>query len=191
MKALWVGVFCAALAVGGTPASGGQLANPSFETDFGPRDNMNVWGDYGDGWGETYQVNAGKESHPRKARSGDRVLLINVPPASWNGIWQQIPWEAKKPFEWSGYYLINGGDLPQKCSTFLKVEFYDASDAQLGSLEGTHHRTGTNGQWVKDTMKGETPAGTAAIRFILVAGDNAGGSNIANRIYWDDVDTQD
>jgi len=38
-------------------------------------------------------------------------------------------------------------------------------------------------------MHGTTPAGTAAIRFIVIGGGNAGGQAVTDRIYWDDVDT--
>jgi hypothetical protein len=180
---------CGFFFAGATMGFAGKLANTSFEMDFGPRANLNVWGEYGDSWGEAYQVNAGQGNYVKEARTADRVLLINVPPASWNGIWQQIQWEEKKPFAWRAYYLIKGGDLPDNCSTFMKVEFYDGNDASLGGTEGEHRKAGTNGRWVEDSMKGETPAGTAAIRFILIAGSNEGGSNILDRIYWDDADT--
>ena len=184
--ALVVGV----LLVAAIPSAfGGKLENPSFETDFGARANMNVWGEFGDSWGEAYQVNAGEGDYVQRALTGDRVLLINVPPASWNGVWQQIPWEEKKPFSWEAYYFIDGGDLPDNCSTFMKVEFYDGNDTQLGVMEGEHRKADTKGRWVSDSMKGVTPAGTTAIRFILIAGGNDGGANILNRIYWDDADT--
>lgn len=183
--ALVCGLFLAAAATG----IAGKLINTSFETDFGPRANLNVWGEYGDVWGEAYQVNAGQGNYVKEARTDDRVLLINVPPASWNGIWQQIPWEEKKPFAWQAHYLIKGGNLPDNCSTFMKVEFYDGGDAPLGGVEGEHRKADTNGRWVNDSLKGETPSGTAAVRFILIAGNNEGGSNILNRIYWDDADT--
>lgn len=166
----------------------GRLSNTSFETDFGSRANLNVWGDYGDAWGEAYQVKAGQGNYVKRALTGDRVLLINVSPASWNGVWQQIPWEEKKPFAWEAYYQIRGGDLPDNCSTFMKVEFYDAHDVPLGSAEGEHRKTGTKGQWVSDSLKGETPPGTVAIRFILIAGNNKGGTHILDRIFWDDAD---
>ena len=179
------GIFLAVASIG----IAGKLGNASFETDFGPRANLNVWGDYGDAWGEAYQVKAGQGSYVKRALTGDRVVLINVPPASWNGIWQQIPWGEKKPFAWEAYYQIKGGDLPDNCSTFMKVEFYDGNDTQLGVAEGERRKADTKGQWVSDSLKGETPAGTAAIRFILIAGGNEGGSNILDRIYWDDADT--
>ena len=182
-------LVCGLFLAAATTGIAGKLSNSSFETDFGPRANLNVWGDYGDAWGEAYQVNAGQGNYVKRALTGDRVLLINVPPASWNGIWQQIPWEEKKPFAWESYYQIRGGDLPVNCSTFMKVEFYDGSDTLLGSAEGEHRKADTKGQWVSDSLKGETPLGTAAIRFIIIAGDNEGGVNILDRIYWDDADT--
>lgn len=189
MNRAQVVMVCGAFLVATTTGIAGKLGNTSFETDFGSRANLNVWGDYGDAWGEAYQVNAGQENYVKRAHAGDRVFLINVPPASWNGVWQQIPWEENKLFAWEAYYQIKGGDLPDNCSTFMKVEFYDAGDVQLSSAEGEHRKAGTKGQWVRDLLKGETPPGTAAIRFILIAGSNEGGSNILNRIYWDDADT--
>lgn len=166
----------------------GQLLNTGFETDFGQRDQLNVWGEFGDRWGEAYQVNAGGQ-HIARAKSGSRVLVINIPPNSWNGVWQQIPWKENAAFAWEGSYLIRGGDLPKDCMTFLKVEFYDAGDALLGMVEGDHHSSDTKGKWVKERMHGTTPAGTAAIRFIVIGGGNAGGQAVTDRIYWDDVDT--
>ena len=182
-------LVCGFLFAAATAGFSGKLANTSFETDFGPRANLNVWGEYGDSWGEAYQVNAGQGNYVKEARTADRVLLINVPPASWNGIWQQVPWEEKTPFAWRAHYLIKGGDLPDNCSTFMKVEFYDGHDIQLGSAVGEMRRTDTKGVWVRDSMKGVTPVGTAAIRFILIAGGNEGGEGILDRIYWDDADT--
>ena len=177
------------LAVAAPAVRAGQLSNASFEIDFGPRETMNMWGDLGEAWGEAYQVNAGKETAPAKAYSGTRVLLINVPPNSWNGIWQQLPWEANKPFAWKARYLIKGGDLPESCPTFMKLEFYDGNDTFIGVLEGDRHRTDTHGQWESDSMKGVTPEGTAAIRFILIGGNNTDGAAIIDRIFWDDADT--
>jgi hypothetical protein len=189
MKRAQAVLVCGIFLAAATTGFSGKLSNTSFETDFGPRANMNVWGDFGDSWGEAYQVNAGHEKYVEKALTGARVLLINVPPASWNGVWQQVPWGEKKPFAWKAYYQIKGGDLPDNCSTFMKVEFYDGNDAMLGSAEGEHRKADTKGHWVSDTLKGETPAGTAALRFILIAGGNEGGANILDRIYWDDADT--
>ena len=183
---LVVGVFLVVAAPG---VRAGQLANAGFEIDFGSRETMNMWGDLGEAWGEAYQVNAGKKTTPAKARSGNRMLLINVPPNSWNGIWQQVPWEANKPFSWKAHYLIKGGDLPESCPTFMKVEFYDGNDTFIGVMEGDRHRTDTRGQWEADSMEGVTPEGTAAIRFILIGGNNTDGAGIIDRIFWDDADT--
>lgn len=169
----------------------GKLANSSFETDFGPRETQNMWGEFGEVFGEAYQVFVGKDGHTEKARSGDRVLLINVGPGSWNGAWQQVPWAETSPFAIEAYYLIQGGDLPEKCATFIKAEFLDGSDRTIDSVEGLKHKEDTKGQWKRDVLEGETPAGTASIRFVVIAGDNAGGPVLVNRIYWDDVNTMD
>ena len=168
-----------------------EVLNGGFEINFGAREDGNMWGDLGEAWGEAYQVTAGKRDYVRKARTGDRVLLINVPPATWNGAWQQIPWEENAPFELTGYYLIKGGDLPPSCSTFIKAEFYDGNDQMLGMAEGERRREDTKGRWVKESLKGTTPPGTSAVRFILIAGDNAGGEPLVDRIFWDDVDVSD
>ena len=176
-------IFLAACA-----AWAGQLLNTGFETDFGQREQLNVWGEYGDRWGEAYQVNAGGQ-HVARAKAGGRVLVINIPPNSWNGVWQQVPWKENAAFACEGSYLIRGGDLPKECATFLKVEFYDAGDALLGMVEGDRHVSDTKGKWVKDTMHGTTPPGTAAVRFIVIGGGNAGGPAVTDRIYWDEVDT--
>ncbi len=167
----------------------GKLANASFETDFGLRADQSVWGDFGDAWGEAYQVTAGTAHYLKRARTDSRVLLLNVPPGSWDGAWQQIPWDEKLPFTLEGFYHIRGGDLPTNCATFLKVEFYNGNDEVLGSAEGDRVRSDTRGQWLRTTLSGETPAGTAAIRFVVIAGDNAGGAPILDRIYWDDINT--
>ena len=176
-------IFLAACA-----AWAGQLLNAGFETDFGQREQMNVWGEYGDRWGEAYQVDVGGQ-HIAKAKAGHRVLVINIPPNSWNGVWQQLPWKENAAFAWVGSYLIRGGDLPKDGVTFLKVEFYDAGDALLGMVEGDRHLSDTKGKWVRDTMQGTTPPGTAAIRFIVIGGGNAEGPAVTDRIYWDEVDT--
>jgi hypothetical protein len=187
-RALLCTVGVAAFVVAATGFAG-KLANSSFETDFGQRANQNVWGDFGDAWGEAYQVTAGTGNYLKKARTDSRILLINVPPGSWDGAWQQIPWGEKSPFTVEGFYQIRGGDLPTNCVTFLKVEFYDGNDAVLGSAGGDRFRSDTRGQWLRTTLSGETPEGTAAIRFVVIAGDNAGGEPILDRIYWDDINT--
>jgi hypothetical protein len=181
-------VAVAAFVVAAT-AGAGKLSNTSFELDFGQRANQNVWGDFGDAWGEAYQVTTGTAKHPKKTRTGIRMLLINVPPGSWDGVWQQAPWAEKMPFAVSGWYLIRGGDLPENCTTFLKAEFRDSLDAQISIMESARQRADTRGQWTHVTLSGQTPPGTAAIRFVVIAGDNANGTNIVDRIYWDDVDT--
>ena len=186
MKAvLAVGVFLSFAGV----AFAGKLENSSVEIDFGDRASLSMWGGYGEAWGEAYQVNAGRANYVERALTGERFLLINVPPASWNGVWQQVSWGEKQPYLWEAFYQIKGGDLPDNCSTFMKVEFYDGHDIQLGSAVGEMRRTDTKGVWVRDSMKGVTPVGTAAIRFILIAGGNEGGEGILDRIYWDDADT--
>jgi hypothetical protein len=183
---LWA-VGCAVL-LGSYAAHAGKLANPSFEIDFGSREDLNMWGDFGEAWGETYQVYAGKERTPAKAVEGKRVILINVPGRSWNGTWQQIPWGENQAFSWQASYYIKG-TLPESCSTFMKVEFYDASDNCIGTAEGERRRTDPAGKWVQDSMKGVTPSGTAAIRFVILAGDNTEGATIVDRIFWDNADT--
>jgi hypothetical protein len=186
-----IGTVLAVAVLLAVPAFAGKFVNGGFETDFGSRENMNVWGEYGDAWGEAYQVNAGQGNHPKKARTGERVLLINVPPNSWDGTWQQLPWAENAPFSWEASYLIQGGNLPESCATFMKAEFYDGNDNLLEVKEGDRHRADTRGQWVHDSMRGTTPAGTAAIRFILIAGNNTESATIADRIYWDDADTEE
>ena len=170
-------------------AVAGKLKNSSFEEDFGLREDSNMWGDYGVTFGECYQVTAGKDGHPAKAHSGDRILVINTPSNSWNGIWQQIPWDENTPYAWHAYYLIQGGDLGPSCATFMKTEFFDASDNKLGESVGEPHRADTRGEWIRDTMRGKTPPGTASVRFVLIAGNNPDGPTLYNRIYWDDADT--
>ncbi|MFH0953805.1 MAG: hypothetical protein V1873_05710 [Verrucomicrobiota bacterium] len=186
-----VGILLAVVAFVGvaTVVLAGKMVNASFETDFGSREELNMWGEHGDVWGEAYQVLAGKDKPITKARTGTRVLLINVPPDTWNGAWQQVSWPANAPFVVQAYYLIQGGDLPPDCATFMKAEFYDGSDGMISYIEGERRREQTSGQWVRDTLKGTTPDGTASIRIILIAGSNKGGTNLVNRIYWDDCDT--
>lgn len=174
-----------------TAVYGAMLKNTSFETDFGSRDDQAAWGDFGDVWGEAYQVAAGTGNYVKKANTGDRVLLINVPGGTWNGAWQQIPWDGGKPFIFSGYYLIQGGSLPENCPTFLKVEFYDGDDKVVGELEGPRLRADTGKKWEQAVLTGTPPKGTRAIRFVVIAGDNAGNDPVENRIFWDDVDVKE
>lgn len=175
------------LAASPGPFSAAQLDNPGFEIDFGLREHGNMWGAQGEVFGEAYQVFAGADSHPRKAKGGSRMLLINVLPSSWNGIWQQFPWAEKAPFAWKAHVLIQGSDLPVEVSTFMKVEFHDAQGQFLSAVEGVHHREDTRGAWQLDTLRGVTPPGTATIRFVLIAGDAGDGKLYTNRIYWDDA----
>ena len=181
--------LCTVLLAAG--ASGGLLQNASFEQDFGAREDMNMWGDYGDAFGQAYQVVAGQGGYAKKAYGGERMLVVNVLPASWNGAWQQIPMDAGKPYAFTGRYLIKGGDLPANCVTFLKIEFYDESDQVIEAVEGHNLRVDTQGQWVETAMRGQTPAGTRSVRFVVIAGDNAGNEALVDRIFWDDVDVTD
>lgn len=166
-------------------ADAAPLGNPGFEIEFGLHEHQNVWGDLGVSFGETYQVYAGTDAHPRKAQEGSRVLLINAMPYQWNGIWQQIPWAENAPFRWHAYYQIQGGDLPKDVSTFMKAEFYDAAGNHLSAVEGPRRHRDTKGKWVRDEQSGVTPPGTASLRFVLIAGDGSEGKMIVNRIYWD------
>jgi hypothetical protein len=174
-----------------TVAMADKLQNAGFEFEFGLREDSNMWGDYGDVFGEAYQVIAGRANYVKKAHAGDRVLLINVPPGTWNGAWQQIPIEGNQPYYFKGFYLIKDGDLPPSCATFLKVEFYDGSDQLIESLEGDKLRMDTKGKWVQAVVNGQTPAGTQSARFVVIAGDNAGNEALVDRIFWDDVDVTD
>jgi hypothetical protein len=169
----------------------GKLENTSFEDEFGQREELSVWGEYGDLWGQARQVTAGAGATLKAARSGERMVLLDVPPATWNGIWQQVPWAAGTPFAAQGFYMIAGGDLPDGCATFLKVEFYDGSDKLLGHAEGEKKREDTHGQWLAASVEGTTPAETESLRVVLIAGDNVGGEMVKDRIFWDDVDTKE
>jgi hypothetical protein len=182
----WAVTFCVVM-LGMGIASAAELLNGSFEIDFGQRANMNMWGDYGEVWGEAYQVTAGSAHYAKKANTGERMLLINVPTGSWGGIWQQIPWDANVSFAWEAFYLIDGGDLPADCATFMKVEFYNGNNAKIGELNGKKRTDSTKGKWIRDSMSGKTPIGTEAIRFVLLAGSNPDDKGVEDRIYWDDA----
>lgn len=181
--AVGVGVYLAIV----WAVPGSLLQNASFEQDFGSLENQNVWGEYGEIFGEVYQVYDGDEQIPA-AHSGRRVLLIDVPPGTWNGIWQQIPMGEEAPYTMVGYCQIRGGDLPPGCATFLKVEFYDGNDQLIEYVEGEHLKKDSKGAWVKTVLNGKTPPGTRSVRFVVIAGDNAGNDKVSSRIFWDDVD---
>lgn len=171
------------------PLPAEELCNPSFEQTFGGREDQNVWGQFGNAFGECYQVEAANNNGPGRARTGSNVLLINVPQNSWNGLWQQIPWGENLPFAWKAYYLIKDGDLPTDCATFMKAEFLDGMDNKLGEISGAPKTQDTQGNWVMDSLRGQTPAHTRSIRFVLIAGHNPDGESVINRIYWDDANT--
>ncbi len=166
-----------------------SLKNGGFEIDFGTRGEGSMWGDMGEAWGEAWQVEGKTEGHP-KARMGSRLLLLNVPPNSWNGAWQQIPWKENQSFWVEGYCWIQGGDLPGDCATFLKVEFFDGLDQKLGEAESEHRMLDTKKSWVRNELKGKTPPKTAALRVVVVAGSNPDGQPLLNRIYWDEVEVK-
>ncbi len=184
--------FVGVMLIGGAGVlQAGDFVNPGFEIEFGSLEEQNVWGDFGESFGEAYQVYAGKENGPDKAHGGSRALLINVPQNSWDGVWQQLPWEENTPFSWSAYYLIKGGNLPVGTATFMKLEFMDGLDRKIDEVAGEQHAQDTGGQWLKDTMTGVTPEGTRSIRFILIGGHSSEEESMLNRIYWDDSDTDD
>jgi hypothetical protein len=78
--------------------------------------------------------------------------------------------------------------LPSGCATFLKVEFFDANDQLIDYVEGERLTKDSKNAWVKSVLSGKTPPGTRSVRFVLIAGDNAGNAKVANQIFWDDVD---
>ncbi len=164
-----------------------RFENADFESDFGSADSGSVWGEFGRPWGGAALVTVAGGAALEHAHSGVRALKVDVPPGSWNGIWQQVPWGAQQPFTVAGWYLIKGGDLPGNCAAFLKVEFMDGQDNRLGEKSGERLARDTGGQWVKSALSGVTPPGTEALRFVIVVGDNAGGQPIVDRIFWDDV----
>ena len=164
-----------------------QLKNSSFETDFGSKEDENMWGDHGIAFGEAYVANADTEGHPKRAHSGDRMLLINAPSGTWNGVWQEVNWGSEVSYAWEAYYRIEHPSLPHECETFMKVEFYDFSGSPIGESEGSRHQEQTHNRWVLDSMRGITPKGTAQIRFVLLAGPNNEDQGVINRIYWDDA----
>lgn len=174
----------------GVVAWAGKLKNPTFEEDFDSMEGSAVWGDYGEIFGEARQIYDGKDQILPSARTGHRVLQIDVPPGTWNGIWQQLPLGEQKHYVMKGHCLIRG-DLPVSCATFLKVEFYDENDEQIEYVEGEHFANGTGGAWKSTALSGKTPPRTKSVRFVVIAGDNAGGEKVANQIFWDDVDVTD
>lgn len=176
--------------VSGVAVWAGKLKNPSFEEDFASMEGSAVWGDYGEIFGEAKQIYDGKDQILSSARTGHRVLQIDVPPGTWNGIWQQLPMGQQKRYAMKGHCLIRG-DLPKGCATFLKVEFYDENDELIKYVEGEHFTKDTGGAWKSTTLSGKTPPRTKSVRFVVIAGDNVGGEKVASQIFWDDVDVTD
>ncbi len=166
----------------------GDLDNSGFETEFGSREDLNMWGELGESFGEAYPVRTQNSPIMPKAHDGERVLLINILQDSWSGTWQQLPWSANKTFTLRGYYQITGGDLEPDTSTFLKVEYYDGNDHQIGEETGMARRKDTHNKWVADVLRGIAPEGTESLRCVIIGGSNPKGSAITNRIFWDDVD---
>lgn len=181
-------VLAAACALAfGLAAPAEELINPGFDIDFGAREDRAMWGDFGETFGQGYQVEAGKDPHPIEARSGSRMLVINVPVTSWNGVWQQVPWRENASFTFKAYYMIRKGSLHEGCATFMKVEFFDAKDNKISDISGEGRKADTAGRWILDTLRGTTPPETASLRVVLIAGENPDGPAVENRIYWDDA----
>ncbi len=166
---------------------GNALENSSFEEEFGPREDLNMWGDMGETFGETYQVSVDAKNRPETARTGKRVLLINVPQNTWNGLWQQVPWEPDMSYVFKAYYLIRDRDLEGSTATFMKVEFYDALDNKIGEERGRPRAARTKGTWLLDSLRGTTPPNTASIRCVLIAGNNPGGPMVMDQLFWDNA----
>lgn len=170
-------------------AEAGRIRNGSFEQAFELQDDGVIrWGEHGEAFGETGRVAEGDPGHPAKAKAGKRFIVIDTPPASWNGVYQEFDARAKQPFLWKASYQIVG-DLPEGVATFLKVEFYTADD-YIASLEGEFITADTKGRWVETSVKGTTPPGTKKVRFVIIAGENLDGAEVKNRIYWDDASAQ-
>lgn len=182
-------VTVAFMAATATVACADRIKNSSFEGDFESKDDIYHWGNYGELFGNVAQVEAGGEVHPAKAKAGGRMIVIDVPANSWNGIWQQVDGRPNQPFVWKASCFIKG-DLPDSVATFLKVEFFDEAGEHIAAVEGEWFRNDTKGQWVESTVKGSTPAGTKEVRFVIIAGDNSEGAEVKNRIYWDDASAQ-
>lgn len=170
-------------------ALAGKLENGNFEKEFAVVDEVVHWGPNGEVFGGCRRVKAGGEDQPAKASDGQHCVVIDVPASSWNGLWQQTGAKGKS-YLWKARHLIQGGDLPDSAATFMKVEFYDDMDQLISAVEGEWFRTDTKGQWQENSMKGTTPDGTKAVRFVIIAGDNSEGAEIKNRIYWDNAEAQ-
>jgi len=167
-------------------ALAGKLENSNFEKPF----SDNHWGSNGEVFGGCARVKAGDDDQPVKAADGQHCVVIDVAAKSWNGLWQNTGGGPKKSFTWKARYLIQGGNLPDSVATFLKVEFYDVYDQLISAIEGDWHRMDTKSLWVEDAVKGTTPDGTKTVRFVIIAGDNAEGADVKNRIYWDNTEAQ-
>ncbi len=163
------------------------LGNPGFEEPI----DAGGWGNPGQLWGAATQVMVGAVGVPHQSHTGSRFLRVDIPSGSWHGAWQQVPWGADQSFSLSGYYLIQGGDLPAACATFLKAEYYDDQGRKLGEVEGDRLTQDTGGIWQLATLSGRTPPGTDALRLIVVAGGDTPGVAVTNRIFWDDLETKD
>ena len=171
-------------------ALAGKLENGNFEKEFAVADEVVHWGQNGEAFGGCQRVKAGAEGQPVKASDGQHCVVIDIPANSWNGLWQQTSSGPGKAYTWKARYLIQGGNLPDSAATFMKVEFYDDMDQLISAVEGEWHRSDTKGQWQENSMKGTTPDGTKAVRFVIIAGDNSEGAEIKNRIYWDNAEAQ-
>ena len=171
-------------------AMAGKIENSNFEKEFEIADEVVHWGPHGEVFGGCRRVKAGDEGQPAKASDGQHCILIDIPANSWNGLWQQTGSGKGKSYTWKARYLIQGGNLPDSAATFMKVEFYDDMDQLISAVEGEWHRMDSKGLWVEDAMKGTTPDGTKAVRFVIIAGDNSEGAEIKNRIYWDNAEAQ-
>jgi hypothetical protein len=177
------------LCVAALSARADHIKNENFEQALEVEGDVTHWGEVGEVFGAVSQVAAGVADQPAKASAGRKMIVIDVPGSSWNGLWQEVDANGGKPYAWKANCLIVG-ELPESVSTFLKVEFYDQYGEQISAIEGEWLKKDTAGAWVESAMKGTTPAGTKKVRYVIIAGDNSGNAVVKNRIYWDNASAQ-
>ncbi|MCK9555075.1 hypothetical protein M0R36_04565 [bacterium] len=159
-------------------SSANVLLNNSFET---------AGGNVGENWtqfGEAYRVAEGG-AHP-SAQDGSYMLLINTQGTGGdgNGAFQICNWTENTDYTFTGYYRIEA-ELPADYTTFLKVEYYNASETYISATEGVKMSALTDG-WTFYELSGTTPANTASVRFVPIIWGTTS-ETLLNTVYWDNL----
>ncbi len=140
-----------------------MLVNPSFETN-----------------GAAWVVFNSAGAATNRPRTGAYAMEMRLDSANWSGFYQDVVATTGMVYAWSIYACK---DAAYNTSTWIKVEWRDTGDNQIGFVDYNINPALTT-NWQLFTLTAVPTAGTAKARAVVVAYTGAGGGSKA---YFDDA----